>query len=163
AGLNTLQFQSVTVNPNNASDIMGGTQDNGTWITQGSSTSWMETVGGDGGQTMMDAGNPLIRMHSYTGAQHDVSFNGGSPLSWDWISDGLNASGEGRSFYVPLKADQVTGGTVFVGQRHIWRTTDDGGPKAYLDLHCNEFSGDFAVPCGDWVRLGGTTLNGNGD
>jgi hypothetical protein len=24
--------------------------------------------------------------------------------------------------------------------------------------HCNEWTGDFAVPCGDWVKLGGSTL-----
>jgi hypothetical protein len=37
----------------------------------------------------------------------------------------------------------------------VWRTKDNGGDQATLDLHCNELTGDFPpnVTCGDWVRL----------
>ena len=35
----------------------------------------------------------------------------------------------------------------------------DGGPgQAYLDQHCNEFTGDFSVVCGDWQPLDGASL-----
>ena len=91
-------------------------------------------------------------MHSYFNPQHDVSFDSGTPTSWDWIADPFN---EASSFYTPLTADPVTSGTVFNGLQHIWRTTDNGGPQAFLDLHCNELTGDFSVQCGDWVTLGG--------
>ena len=155
-GLNTLQFQSVAVSaldPTN--DLLAGTQDNGTWAYDGKGAgSWFESVGGDGGQAVIDAVDSTIRMHSYFSAQHDVNFNGNDPLGWDWVSDPLLASGEASSFYVPLLGDPVTGGTVFNGLQHVWRTTDSGGPRAYLDQHCNEFFGDFTVQCGDWVPLG---------
>ena len=61
AGLNTLQFQSVSLNPKSpATDLIGGTQDNGTWAYDGSGAapSWFESVGGDGGQSGIDAVTP---------------------------------------------------------------------------------------------------------
>ena len=33
-------------------------------------------------------------------------------------------------------------------------TQDNGGNQAFLDQHCNEFTGDFTVLCGDWVAIG---------
>ena len=45
---------------------------------------------------------------------------------------------------------------MFDGLQHIWRTTDNGGDRAYLDQHCNEISGDFDAPCGDWGRWAAT-------
>lgn len=56
-GLATLQFQSISVNARNApNDILGGTQDNGTWAFTGS-PAWLESVGGDGGQSGIDVDN----------------------------------------------------------------------------------------------------------
>ncbi|MFZ5850278.1 MAG: exo-alpha-sialidase [Actinomycetota bacterium] len=156
SGLATLQFQSVSVNPGNSRNLLGGTQDNGTWSYAGQPSSWFESVGGDGGQSGFDAGNPNIRYHSYYGPNHDVNFRGDDPLGWNWISDPLVQSGESAAFYVPLTVDPVVPGTVFDGLQHVWRTLDNGGDRAYLEKHCNEFTGDFTVPCGDWVPLGGT-------
>jgi hypothetical protein len=169
AGLATIQFQSVTVNPHNASDLIGGTQDNGTFAISSNPAVWTETVGGDGGQSVIDTGNPNIRMHTYYGPEGDVNFNGNDPNGWDYWGDPLDASGESASFYVPLIGDPQVGGTVFVGLQHVWRTQDDGGPQAYLDQHCNEITGDFAATCGDWVSIGqdltsttfGTDKSGN--
>jgi hypothetical protein len=161
--LNTLQFQHVSVNPQDpANDLLGGTQDNGTWAYNGRTGTWFETVGGDGGQSAINAVVPTTRMHTYFVAQLDVNFNGGGtdpvnePLGWDWISDALLGSGEASSFYVPLTADPVLNGTFFVGLEHVWRTQDNAGPQAELDLNCNEFFGQFPAgyTCGDWVPLG---------
>ncbi len=155
-GLATLQFQSVTASPN-ARILQGGTQDNGTWEND-TSEGWTETVGGDGGQSGFNVDTVNIRYHSYYSPSHDVNFNGGSPTGWDYISDPLTDSGEAASFYVPFTADPVTGGTVFDGLQHIWRTTDNGGQQKFLQKYCNELTGDYAhrpQPCGDWVALGG--------
>ena len=72
-----------------------------------------------------------------------MNFDSGSPKGWDWISDPLLNSGEAASFYTPLAADPKVAGTVFDGLQHVWRTTDNGGKRAYLQKHCNEISGDF--------------------
>jgi hypothetical protein len=54
-------------------------------------------------------------------------------------------------------------GTFFIGLQHVWRTTDNGGPQADLDKHCNEYFGDFTITCGDWVPLGGAVGSPAGD
>jgi hypothetical protein len=162
-GLQTLQFQHLSVNPANAKDVQGGTQDNGTFETTGSTVTWPQTIFGDGGLSGFDATNPAFRFHTYFDAQIDVNFNNGAPPNWDWISDPffftLPGAGEGRLFYLPIITDPMVHGTMFVGLTHVWRTKDNGGPsQAYLDQHCNEFTGDFTVQCGDWEFLDGATL-----
>jgi hypothetical protein len=168
-GLATLQFQSLSVNRKNPlGDIMGGTQDNGTWAYSRKQYeekeseqpgSWFESVGGDGGESGVDIANSMIRFHNYTGAQADINFVGTDPLQWDYISGPFDNSSEGRSFYAPMIPDPKVSGTLYAGLESVWRTNDDGGPRAYLDKHCNEFFGDFSVICGDWEPLGGTAGN----
>jgi hypothetical protein len=159
-GLATIQFQSVSVNPQNPlNDIIGGTQDNGTWAYNGAGAgTWFESVGGDGGQSGINVAAPHIRAHTYTGPYGDVNFRGNDPYGWDWWSDPLVASGEPAYFYAPFIADPKVGGTWFIGMGRVWRTQDNGGSQAFLDLHCNEFTGDFLFPCGNWVPLGTARL-----
>jgi hypothetical protein len=159
-GLATLQFQSVTVNPQApTTDLIGGTQDNGSWAFNGqkdTGTSSLETVGGDGGQTAIDYKNANIRFHFYYNPNGDVNFHGNDPAGWDFVTQPMEDSNESSSFYIPVIADPAVSGTVFGGLEHVWRTTDDGGNQAYLDQHCNEYTGDFATntECGDWVSIG---------
>ena len=160
-GLQTLQFQSLSVNPANAKNVQGGTQDNGTFETTGSSVTWPQTIFGDGGLSGFDPTNPAFRFHTYFDAQIEVNFNNGAPPNWDWISDSFfipPGSSEARLFYLPVITDPAVHGTMFAGLTHVWRTKDDGGPQADLDLHCNRFTGDFTIQCGDWEFLDGATL-----
>jgi len=46
---------------------------------------------------------------------------------------------------------------MFAGLQGVWRTRDNGGLQADLDLHCNRFTGDFTITCGDWVELSSPT------
>jgi hypothetical protein len=166
-GLGTLQYQSLSVNAQDArNDIMGGTQDNGThaFTSKSSGTgqgnsNWFVTIFGDGGQSGIDSFDPNHRFHTFFDAQIDVNFRGTDPLGWDWISDTFfvgAASGEARSFYIPIIHDPAVAGTIFTGLRHVWRTQDNGGSQAFLDQHCSEFTGDlpFTGACGDWVAIG---------
>lgn len=165
-GLGTLQYQSLSVNVQDPlNDIMGGTQDNGThaFTSKGNGTgkgnaNWFVTIFGDGGQSGISSFEPNIRFHTFFDAQIDMNFQGANPLGWNWVSDtffgGGAAAGEGRSFYIPIIYDPAVAGTIFTGLQHVWRTQDDNGGQAFLEAHCNEFFGDFSVPCGDWVAIG---------
>lgn len=164
AGLGTLQFQSLGVNPNNPlGDVLGGTQDNGTLAFSGTNT-WFLGVTGDGGNSGIDAVNGNIRFHSYTNTFTDTNFRGNDPTSWVWTGDTMAFSGEASSFYAPMLQDPVAGGQIFAGMTHVWRTQDSGGGQAFLEAHCNT-TGAFGTSdllftgaCGDWVPLGGPTL-----
>jgi hypothetical protein len=117
------------------------------------------TIFGDGGQSGIDPVNTNNRFHTFFDAQIDVNAHGTDEHHWDWVSDtffvGAGAS-EPRSFYIPIIHDPTVSGTIFTGLQHVWRTQDNGGNQAFLDVHCNELTGDdfFTGLCGDWVPIG---------
>jgi hypothetical protein len=163
SGLNDIQFQSLSFNPSDPTgELLGGTQDNGTFAFTGSPT-WLESVGGDGGQSGFDAGDPTIRYHNYFDATPEVNFEGNDPTTWLATWDPLQTTGELRSFYVPFIADPVVAGRAFIGLEHVWRTDDNGGDRAYLEAHCNTLHLDGARtrPCGDWTRMGPNLTGSN--
>lgn len=160
-GLNTLQFQSVAINADHPlDDIIGGTQDNGTWAYSGT-PAWTETIGGDGGVANISAAG-AYRTHTYYGPTTDVNFQGNNPDTWAYISQPLDeaSANEAFSFYVPMVADPnaAVAQTIYTGGEWVWRTKDAGGKRSDLEAHCLEtaFSvGDGTQTCGDWERLGG--------
>jgi hypothetical protein len=152
-GLQTLQYQSLSLDPNAPlSTLLGGTQDNGTHAFENG--NWLVSVFGDGGQSGISKFNSNIRFHNYFEASPDVNFHGANEVWWDWIGDPLFEV-EPQSFYIPMIFDPTNAGYMYAGLDFVWRTTDNGGNQATLDAHCNELSGDFPanVTCGDWVRL----------
>jgi hypothetical protein len=162
-GLTTLQFQSLSVSPFNANELQGGTQDNGTWENYGSPVQWTETMIGDGGQSGFDIADPAFRFHTYFDKQMDVNFSNGATADWNWNSDPFfPATGqEAAEFYVPTISDPKSSRTLFLGAQHVWRTKTAGMGSMTLDefrVHCNEWTGDFKVQCGDWEKLGTPTL-----
>jgi hypothetical protein len=162
-GLNTIQFQSLSVNPADPKNVMGGTQDNGTFQTYGGSVVWPQIIFGDGGQSGFDAANSTWRVHTYYNTSPESNFNSGDPH--DWIFTGFPIF-EAGAFYVPMITDPNVSGTIYLGANHVWRTKTFGvGPDvATANLHCNELTGDFdpSYTCGDWVSLDGLSLTGTG-
>jgi hypothetical protein len=160
-GLSTLQFQSVSINPSNANNLMGGTQDNGTFEKpSNSTTTWPQKIYGDGGQSGFNVGNSAFRLNSFTGNFHDVNFRNGDPVKWVIASGPIVASGEGAQFYAPIIPDPVSAGTIFQGSLSVWRTQDWAGNQAFLEANCPEFTTSGANPaCGDFAQIGpaGTT------
>jgi hypothetical protein len=167
AGLPTLQMNAISVSPfNPTDDALTGTQDNGTLAYSGSRT-WYLPLTGDGGDSGFDAVDPNIHFHTYTGGQLDINYHGNDPATWLWIGDKLSAPApESFRFYAPFIADPVVTKTLFAGGTHIWRTTDLGGDRTFLEQHCNTAAGEFGTSdglytgvCGtDWFTLGAATL-----
>ena len=158
-GLSTLQFQSLSVNPYNANDLMGGTQDNGTMATDGTSLLWPQIIYGDGGQSGWNAANPALRFNSYTGPYSDVNFQNGSPTKWVIGTGPIAASAEApyTYFYAPVIADPnpARAGSIFQGSLSVWRTQDWAGNQAYLEANCPEFFTAGNNPaCGDFIQIG---------
>jgi len=96
AGLDTLQFQSVSVNPQDPTgDVLAGAQDNGTWALRPGG-GFFESIGGDGGQSLIDPrlGDPghAVRVHTYFNASMDVNYGSSNPSGTgqganDWAYD----------------------------------------------------------------------------
>lgn len=154
-GLSTLQFQSLSVAANNASQLQGGTQDNGTFETTGSAVTWPQIIYGDGGQSGYNTGNSNQRFNSFTSNFHDVNFQNGNPTKWVIASGPIVASGESALFYAPIISDPAAAGTIFEGSLSVWRTQDWAGNQATLEANCPEFTHSGADPaCGDFVKIG---------
>ena len=160
-GLSTLQFQSLSVSPHNPKILQGGTQDNGTWETDGNPVKWENMMIGDGGQSGFDVADPKFRFHTFTGVAIDVNFNNGNIADWIWTGDAFPAAPT-TQFYAPVISDPKVAGTLFAGDGiSVYRTKTHGLGSMTLaeaQQHCNEWFGDFAVPCGDWQQIGATAL-----
>ena len=158
-GLSTLQFQSLSVAPDNPKHLQGGTQDNGTFETTGSAVGWPQIIYGDGGQSGFNTNNSNLRFNSFTGKANDVNFQNGDPSKWVVASGPIVASSEGSQFYTPVIADPnpTNAGTIFQGSNSVWRTQDWAGNQTFLEANCPEFTTSAANPaCGDFVRIGPT-------
>jgi hypothetical protein len=154
-GLSTLQFQSLSVNPFNVNQVMGGTQDNGTF--QGTGSTWPQIIYGDGGQSGWNRNNPNMRFNSFFGQFHDANVDNGAPTEWYIIGGPIASSPEFSNFYVPIIADPhpARAGTIFEGSQSVWRTQDWGGDPDVLKATCPEFFVSGADPsCGDFVQIG---------
>jgi hypothetical protein len=158
-GLNTLQFQSLSVSPFDAGELQGGTQDNGTWENFGEQATWLNTMIGDGGQSGFDVGDSSFRFHSFFDTSPEVNFADGEIGDWIWVADPL--FGTGGQFYSPIISDPKVAKTMFAGAANVWRTKTQGigsMTMAEAQQHCNTWTGDFSVVCGDWVQIATPSL-----
>ena len=156
-GLTTLQFQGISVDPHNPIIVQGGTQDNGTWLTNYSAGIWAQEIYGDGGQSGFNANNSNLHFNSFTGNFSDVNFQNGNPTKWVIATGPIVSSGEGAQFYAPVIADPnpAAAGTIFQGSNSVWRTQDWAGSQVFLEANCPEFFTSGGNPaCGDFVQIG---------
>jgi hypothetical protein len=169
----TIQFIGVAINPASTCEVMGGTQDNGTWSNVGGcdNKNWTQIIYGDGGNAGYDATNPTWRFNEFTGGYTDSNFENGDPQKWVITSGPLVSSKESFAFYWPQIADpNPPAGThpIFSGGQHVWRTwafgagtpgavPQDKTPNiAYYEANCPEFVTSGANPnCGDFQPMGG--------
>jgi hypothetical protein len=158
-GLNTLQFQSLSVSQFDSTELQGGTQDNGTWENFGGTTTWLNTMIGDGGQSGFDVANPSFRFHSFFDTSPEVNFDNGDTADWIWVADPMY--GTGGQFYSPIISDPIVAKTMFSGAANVFRTKTQGLGSmtiAQAQQHCNTWTGDFSVTCGDWVQVATPSL-----
>ena len=169
AGLGDLQLYSISVSPYSPDTAMSGTQDNGTLSFTGS-TRWVLPLTGDGCDSGFDATDPHLRFHEYTNGLIDVNYNDADPTSWLWVNDFFYLTPpEATRFCAPMLFDTVQTKTIYLGAQSVWRTTDAGGDRSFLEQHCNTAVGEepsdllYTGACGtaaDWPRLGTSTLTG---
>lgn len=122
------QFYYGAVNPT-GTVYAGGTQDNGTLRTTGS-TNWNEILGGDGGATEIDFNNTNNIYMEYVNLCFFKSTNGGA--SFEKKMNGIPLAGpntyDGTSdrtqFISPFSMDPNNSSTIVAGTYRVWRTTN---------------------------------------
>ena len=160
-GLQTLQFFTLSASPHKPGLLQGGTQDNGTWQSEGNPNLWRNTNISDGGHNGFDVAIPEFRFSMFFAPQVFVNFSNGDESDWLWISDRFFTNGETQIFYPAVISDPQVSKTMFVGQDSVWRTKTAGQGTMSLEefrARCNLYTGDFAAFCGDFARLGPVAL-----
>ena len=164
-GLNTLQFINVEVSPFDRDHVIGGTQDNGTWETNGNTTTWRNKMIGDGGYAGFDVGRRDFRFHNFFNVSPEVNFNNGAIGDWIYTADPLFGL-PGNLFYSPVISDPQVSGTMFAGTgQGVYRTKTFGlGDRSVAEANriCNTWTGTFEATCGDWEPTGVTSLTSTG-
>jgi hypothetical protein len=174
----TLQFINVAINPSNSREVMGGTQDNGTWSNPNHAdrSTFLQVIYGDGGNAVYDGSQPTWRANEFTSGFSDSNFRNGDPEKWVITSAPIVNSGERPAFYWPQVGDpNPLPGThpIYSGAKHVWRTWAFGAGTAGdvpqdttpdiagYEAKCPEFvTGGDQVGCGDYRPLGGPYCDG---
>jgi hypothetical protein len=177
----TLQFINVAINPALPCEVMGGTQDNGTWSNNNgcSRDVFNQIVYGDGGNAVYDATEPTWRANEFTSGFGDSNFRNGDPERWVITTAPLVNSGEPFAFYWPQIGDpNPEPGThpIYNGGAHVWRSwafgagtagavPQDTTPNiAFYEANCPEFVVFGGTDgCGDYQPLGPAGPNTAGD
>jgi len=121
------QFYYGAVNPT-GTVYAGGTQDNGTLRSTGSS-NWTEILGGDGGATEIDFNNTNNIYMEYVNLAFFKSTDGGATFfkSMTGIPTGPNfydGTTDRTQFISPFSMDPNNSSTIVAGTYRVWRTTD---------------------------------------
>ena len=169
----TLQMINVAINPFLSCEVMGGTQDNGTWsnINGCDRNTFSQVIYGDGGNAVYDSATPGWRANEFTSGFGDSNFRNGDPERWVIATAPITRSGEGPAFYWPQIGDpNPVPGThpIYSGAKHVWRSWAFGAgtPRAVpqdttpniadYEANCPEFvTPGTRDGCGDYQPLGG--------
>lgn len=120
AGLTLTQFYRISSDPNNVDHIAGGTQDNGTQRTIGT-TNWAAAFGGDGGEVCFNTPNPQFILGETQNNGVMRSQNGG--VSWLNATNGLTGTG---AWVGPLISHPTIVGKFYTARSQVFETNDAG-------------------------------------
>ncbi len=142
------QFSGVATHPSNPNIVLGGTQDNGTNLLNSAlqtPPAWFHADFGDGGQAVIDQGNPNRMLHTYfnqafnfMGPSKSTTGGSGGPGTWAFVGsyygaagqyyNGINAT-DPVSFYAPLTSHPAfTPNVVYFGTNKVYRSADPQSP-----------------------------------
>lgn len=105
--------------------IIGGTQDNGTWVGSNMNPRFNEVLGGDGAYCAIHPQKSNVMYASWQNGNLRRSTNSGS--SWTDIDNTLQSSGDGFWFINPFEVNPANGDQVyFPTKKKIWRSLNQG-------------------------------------
>lgn len=132
ANLNITQFYDIAVKPGDHKTIFGGSQDNSSEATFGTTVWDVTVVTGDGFMNLVDPLNPaIVYQTSYPSGLPNVvrSTSGGAPGTFSWLPMTGCGTGEPYPWVTPLAIVANAAGTQsyqFVGSNRVYLSQDDG-------------------------------------
>lgn len=119
AGIQNSQFYRLSNSTTNSGTIMGGTQDNGSFMLKNG--TWTHVTGGDGMECIVDYSNANIMYSSSQYGNLYKSTNGGA--SFNGITGSIGDQG---AWVSPYTLDPVNSNTIYLGYDQIWKSTNGG-------------------------------------
>ena len=176
-GLNTLHFYQMTFNPNRPGEVAGGAQDNGSWMRQPGTKTFVETFVADGTYNGFDAADPNYSMFSWQSGSLAALDEPRNQAAGFWIADTLRTAlaapfrydREQVAFSAPTVFHPNVSKLMFTGREHVFRSLNGGVnpafPYAKVKQHCNVWNGDGDINengtyerpidvCDDWKAMG---------
>ncbi len=120
AGLTLTQFYRIASDPSNVNHVMGGTQDNGTQRTLGTS-NWVAAYGGDGGEVCFHSQNSQFILGETQNNGVFRSQNGGA--SFQSATSGLTGTG---AWVGPLLSHPSTAGVFYTARQQVFMSNTNG-------------------------------------
>lgn len=144
-GKNTTQFYGVDKR-NGADRYIGGTQDNGTWVSPSNpdrTSSWVDAPSGDGFEAVWHYGDPNKLLESSQFNNVWRSLDGGQ--TWTYISavSGLDDRGGGSApFFTKLAKSKQDPDLVFaMGRSGVWRTDNFASSWTLIPMPSEDWEG----------------------
>jgi photosystem II stability/assembly factor-like uncharacterized protein len=138
-GYNTTQFYGVD-KKRGASEYMGGTQDNGTWLSPAgrsadAGSAYKQTIGGDGFDAAWHYANPLKIIGSSQYNDFHRTVDGGA--TWQSATNGLNDTGEGKAPFLSKIAESNSDSDLLftTGTNGIWRSQNFGASWSESEIN----------------------------
>lgn len=146
---NINQFQGIALPPTGASQVFGGTQDNGTNLYSGMN-QWQHAIDGDGGWTIIDAANPSVVFGETQNLGLQRSSMGTTPNSilGSFTNIAPPAGANNFGFFLPITADPNNVNRILLGTDHVWESC----------APCNAIAGSPV----NWRPIGATVANPGG-
>lgn len=131
-GLAVRQYYRIGGAKTDANMIVGGSQDNGTSIMNGSNRRFKEWLGADGMECFIDHKNKNIVYGTVQFGSLYKSTNGGNSIGN--ISKPGNFSGE---WVTPFMMDPINNNKIYVGYRNLYRSNNGGSQGSWRNLTSN--------------------------
>ncbi|HEY8401749.1 MAG TPA: Ig-like domain-containing protein, partial [Cytophagaceae bacterium] len=117
-GLGIRQFYRIGCSKTDPNMISGGAQDNGTSILK--STGWIDWLGADGMETIIDHTNPNIVYGTTQNGGLNKSINGGQSRT------GISTPSGNGNWVTPWVMDKSNSSTLYLGYNEVFKTTNGG-------------------------------------
>ena len=156
----SLQFINVAINPANSCEVMGGTQDNGTWsnIDNCDRNTFTQVIYGDGGNAVYDGRTRPGGANEFTSCFGDSNFENGDPERWVIATGPIAAAarpvpstGRRSATRTPSYNGDVTH-PIYNGAQHVWRSWAFGaGTPGQVPQDTTPNVADYEANCPEFV------------